>query len=121
MPAWVRPAAGQALPLAADDAAPLGPLVGASGLGMLVGALLFSAFGPGLPRRATFAWGFLLGGSPLFLVPAQRPGLAWCLVVSLVGLGAAYLVVTLLPFLGSLWAGMDRRDHRVTSATSVDP
>ena len=75
MPAWVRPAAGQALPLAADDAAPLGPLVGASGLGMLVGALLFSAFGPGLPRRATFAWGFLLGGSPLFLVPAQRPGL----------------------------------------------
>ena len=159
----------------------LGLLVGASGLGMLAGALLFSAFGPALPRRATFACGLLLGGSPLFLVLALRPGLAWCLVaaviaglaagslnpildtvmlelvppsmrarvfgvvnagcwaampvgalvtgflvegfglvVSLVGLGVAYLAVTLAPFLGSVWAGMDRRDHHVRSATSVD-
>lgn len=163
-----------------DGATSLGLMVGAAGLGMLAGALLFSAIGPRLPRRATFAAGFLLAGGPLFVVLALRPGLVWCLVaaalaglaagslnpilgtvmleqvpssmrarvlgvvdagcwaamplgalatgflveglglvVSLVALGAVYLVVTLAPCLGSVWAGMDRPDATVPVAASV--
>ena len=158
----------------------LGLLVGASGLGMLAGALLFSAVGPRLPRRATFAAGFLLAGGPLFMVLALRPGLAWCLaaaavggvaagalnpildtvmleqipaamrarvfgvvnagcwaampvgalvtgllvegfglVVSLVALGAVYLAVTLAPFVGPVWSGLDRGDRPALDAATV--
>lgn len=60
-----------------DGATSLGLLVGASGFGALVGALLFSVVGPRLPRRATFAAGFLLAGGPLFGVLALRPGSSW--------------------------------------------
>jgi len=70
----------------------LGLLVGAMGLGAFVGALLFSAVGHRLPRRATFAWGFLLAGGPSMLVFALQPSLVWCLVVTaLAGLAAGAL------------------------------
>ncbi len=163
-----------------DGATSLGLLVGASGLGMLVGALAFSALGPRLPRRATFATSFLLAGGPLFAVLALRPGLGWCLVaaaiagvaagslnpiidtvlleqvppvmrarvfgvvnagcwvampigalatgflvegaglvVTLVILGAVYVAVTLTPFFGAVWAGLDRRREPAAVAASV--
>lgn len=70
----------------------LGLLVGAMGLGAFTGALLFSAVGPRLPRRATFAWGFLLAGGPSMLVFATQPPLVWCLVATaLAGLAAGAL------------------------------
>ncbi len=70
----------------------LGLIVGAMGLGAFVGALLFSAIGPRLPRRATFAWGFLLAGGPSMLVYATQPGIVWCLVATaLSGLAAGAL------------------------------
>lgn len=70
----------------------LGLLVGAMGLGAFVGAMLFSAVGHRLPRRATFAWGFLLAGGPSMLVFALQPSLVWCLVVTaFAGLAAGAL------------------------------
>ncbi len=70
----------------------LGLIVGAMGLGAFAGALLFSAIGPRLPRRMTYAWGFLLAGGPSMLVYATQPGLVWCLVATgLAGLAAGAL------------------------------
>jgi len=70
----------------------LGLLVGAMGLGAFAGALLFSAVGHRLRRRATFAWGFLLAGGPSMLVFALQPSLVWCVVVTaLAGLAAGAL------------------------------
>jgi MFS family permease len=70
----------------------LGLIVGAMGLGAFAGALVFSAVGPRLPRRATFAWGFLLAGGPSLLVFALQPSLVWCLVATaLAGLAAGAL------------------------------
>lgn len=40
-------------------------------------------------------------------------------MVSLVALGAVYLLVTLAPCLGSVWAGMDRRDPAAPVTASV--
>lgn len=84
------------LPVYADrvlgGAQALGLLVGAMGLGAFVGALVFSAVGPRLPRRATFAWGFLLAGGPSMLVFAAQPSLVWCLVATaLAGVAAGAL------------------------------
>lgn len=74
------------LPVYADrvlgGAQALGLLVGAMGLGAFVGALVFSAVGHRLPRRATFAWGFLLAGGPSMLVYALQPSLVWCVVAT---------------------------------------
>lgn len=70
----------------------LGLIVGAMGLGAFVGALVFSVIGPRLPRRATFACGFLLAGGPSMLVYATQPGLVWCLTATaLAGLAAGAL------------------------------
>lgn len=84
------------LPVYADrvlgGAQALGLLVGAMGLGAFVGALVFSAVGPRLPRRATFAWGFLLAGGPSMLVFAAQLSLVWCLVATaLAGVAAGAL------------------------------
>jgi len=157
-----------------------GLLVGAGGFGALVGALLFSVVGTRLPRRATYAIGFLLAGPPVFFVLAARPGLAWCLVAtvlaglaagsinpiigtvmleqvppsmrarvqgvigagawaampagalltgllvqglgvvpSLIVCGACYLLATLPPFFGSVWARLDRDASAAAGATTV--
>ena len=161
-------------------AASFGLLVGASGLGALAGALLFSVVGTRLPRRATYATGFLLGGPPMFFVLAARPGLGWCLVATVlaglasgalnpiigtvtleqvpasmrarvqgvVGAGAwaampagalltgllvqglgvipslllcggCYLLATLPPFFGGVWAGLDRGAPGAPGAATV--
>jgi MFS family permease len=65
LPAWVRDEIG--------DPAALGIVFTALALGLLVGNGLFTWLGPRLPRRWTFAWALLIGGSPhLFVLGLSR-------------------------------------------------
>ena len=62
LPVWVHDVVGS------PEA--LGLLFGAFGLGAVVGNLLFTALAPKLPRYASFATCFVLGGSPHIFVMA---------------------------------------------------
>lgn len=70
----------------------LGLVGGTTGIGLLLGVLLGAWLGPRLPRRATYAVGFLQGGSPPFLALAASASLPPILTVSAVsGLAAGVL------------------------------
>ena len=62
----------------------LGLIGGVFGIGAVVGSSLFAWLGPRLPRRRSYAWGFLIGGSPRFFVLALAVVLPPVLGVSLV-------------------------------------
>jgi MFS family permease len=59
LPVFVKQVYGQALDL--------GLLIAASGAGAVIGALIFSAVGPRLPRHAVFVFGFVLTSLRFFL------------------------------------------------------
>ena len=64
-PVFVKQVYGQALDL--------GLLMAASGGGAVIGALIFSAVGPRLPRHAIFVFGFVLTSLRFFLYAAYPP------------------------------------------------
>jgi MFS family permease len=69
----------------------LGVVVGAFGAAAVVGAALFTALGPRLPRRRTFAWSFLIAGAPRLLalaLPLPYGAVVAVWVVSGIGAGA---------------------------------
>lgn len=76
VPVWVHDELGS--PLA------LGLIGGVFGVGAVVGSSVFAWLGPRLPRRRSFAWGFLVGGAPRFFVLAAVVVLPPVLAVSLV-------------------------------------
>jgi hypothetical protein len=76
VPVWVHDELGS--PLA------LGLIGGVFGVGAVVGSSVFAWLGPRLPRRRSFAWGFLVGGAPRFFVLALALTLPPVLAVSLV-------------------------------------
>jgi len=61
-PVFVKQVYGQALDL--------GLLIAANGAGAVIGALIFSAIGPRLPRHAVFVFGFVLTSLRFFLFAA---------------------------------------------------
>lgn len=67
-----------------NDRRVLGLLVGVMGGAALAGALLFSAFGQRLPRRATFFVAFLLCGPPRFFAFALGAPVAALVAVTVV-------------------------------------
>jgi MFS family permease len=77
LPAWVRDEVG--------DPAVLGSVFTALALGLVAGNLLYTWLGPRLPRRWTFAWALLLGGSPHLFVLALTHSVPLVLAVNLVG------------------------------------
>ncbi len=80
VPVWVRDAVGSPLGL--------GLVGGVFGIGAVAGAAMFAWLGPRLPRRQSFAWGFLVGGAPRFLTLAVASTLPPVLLVCvLAGLG----------------------------------
>jgi MFS family permease len=80
LPVWVEQEYGSPLGL--------GAIGGTFGVGAVLGSVLFAWLGPRLPRRGSYAWGFLLGGAPRFLVLAVAVTLPPVLAVSFVaGLG----------------------------------
>jgi MFS family permease len=80
VPVWVRDELGSPLGL--------GLIGGVFGIGAVAGSALFAWLGPRLPRRRSFAWGFLVAGAPRFVVLALALTLPPMLTVSLVaGLG----------------------------------
>jgi hypothetical protein len=76
-PVWAHQVAGSSLAL--------GLLGGALGLGAVAGNALATWLGPRLPRRLTYAVGFLVGGAPRFLVLALATGLGPVLAVTFIG------------------------------------
>ena len=64
-PVFVKQVYGQALDL--------GLLIAASGAGAVIGALIFSAIGPRLPRHAVFVFGFVLTSLRFFLFAMYPP------------------------------------------------
>ncbi len=116
LPVWVEETLGSPLGL--------GLIGGVFGVGAVLGSALFAWLGPRLPRRQSFAWGFLVGGAPRFLVLAGAVTLPPVLAVALlagVGVGAInpalssteyervprHLQARVLGALGALaWAGM---------------
>lgn len=64
----------------------LGPILGASGVGAaLLGNLIGAWLAPRLPRRATYAIGFLIGGAPLFVALAASTTLWLPITVAFIG------------------------------------
>jgi MFS family permease len=116
VPVWVRDELGSPLGL--------GLIGGAFGVGAVAGSAVFAWLGPRLPRRGSYAWGFLVGGSPRFLVLAVAVTLPPVLAVTLLaglGVGAVnpalssteyervprHLQARVLGALGALaWAGI---------------
>lgn len=71
-----------------DGPIALGLIGGTFGVGAVAGSAAFAWLGPRLPRRQSFAWGFLVGGAGRFFVLAAAVTLPPVLVVSFVaGLG----------------------------------
>lgn len=80
LPVYVRRVYGSAVEL--------GLLLGAAGVGTLMGVLAYGAFGSRLPRRATFVGAFLVAAVPLMGL-ALLPGLVVAVVVVMItGLAA---------------------------------
>lgn len=77
LPVWVQDRLG------APEA--LGLIIGAGGVGGLLGNLIGAWLGPRLPRRATYAVGFLIGGAPLFVALAASSTLWLPLTVAFIG------------------------------------
>lgn len=73
LPVWAR--------TRVHDAAAMGAVGGAGGLGLLGGVLLGAWLGPRLPRHTTFATGYLLGAFPPFVVLAFTTSLSVVLPV----------------------------------------
>jgi MFS family permease len=83
-PVWARDVAGTAVAL--------GLLTGAFSVGAVLGNVIFTAIAPRAPRWALFSAGFLVAGSPKWLVMALVPELWVVYAVSFLGgLGAAAL------------------------------
>lgn len=76
LPVWVRDRL--------HTPAALGFLGGAAAVGALLGILAGAWIGHRLPRRTTYAWGFLVAGAPLFLAPALLPALSPVLAIYLI-------------------------------------
>jgi MFS family permease len=76
IPVWVR--------TRIHHASGLGLIGGASALGLVVGALAGTWLGHRMPRRATYAIGFLIGGSPVFFALAFAFTLPPVLVVAVI-------------------------------------
>jgi MFS family permease len=73
----------------AHSSVDLGLMGGAFALGAVLGNILTTWLGPRLPRRLTYAVGFLVCGAPRFFVVAAVPAIAAIIAVSFVsGLGA---------------------------------
>ncbi|HEX2773193.1 MAG TPA: MFS transporter [Micromonosporaceae bacterium] len=90
-PVWARDVAGTAVAL--------GLLTGAFSVGAVLGNLVFTAVAPRAPRWAVFSIGFLVAGSPKWVVMALVPDLWVVYAVSFLGgLGAA----ALNPILGAV-------------------
>jgi MFS family permease len=84
LPAWVRDEVG--------DPAALGIVFTALALGLLAGNALYTWLGPRLPRRWTFAWALLIGGSPhLFVLALSRSVPVVLAVTAASGLAAGAL------------------------------
>ncbi|MGH8928342.1 MAG: MFS transporter [Acidimicrobiia bacterium] len=66
-------------PLYADEVlggpTALGLIIGAFGIGSVLGAVVYGAVGDRLPKRLTFLLAFLIGGSPRLFLLAAQPGL----------------------------------------------
>lgn len=77
LPAWVRDEIG--------NPAALGGIVTALAAGLVVGNALSTWLGPRLPRRHTFAWAFLIAGSPHLFVLALSHSLPLILAVTAIG------------------------------------
>jgi MFS family permease len=83
-PVWARDVAGTAVAL--------GVLTGAFSLGAVLGNVVFTALAPRAPRWAVFSVGFLVAGSPKWVVMALVPELWVVYAVSFLGgVGAAAL------------------------------
>lgn len=76
LPVWAR--------TRAHEAAALGAVGGASGLGMLGGVLLGAWLGPRLPRHLTYAVGYVVAAAPPFVVLALSSSLPAVLPVMVV-------------------------------------
>jgi MFS family permease len=77
MPVWAHQVARSSLAL--------GLLGGAAGLGAVGGNALATWLGPRLPRRMTYAVGFLAGGAPRYVALALASGVSPVLAVAFVG------------------------------------
>ncbi|SCF15258.1 MFS transporter [Micromonospora mirobrigensis] len=90
-PVWAREVAG--------SPAALGALSAAFAVGAVLGNVVFTALAPRVPRFATFAVGFLVGGAPRFLALALVDRLWAVYLISFVaGLGLA----AINPILGAI-------------------
>jgi MFS family permease len=82
-PVFVKQVYGQALDL--------GLLIAANGGGAVIGAVLFSGFGPRLPRHAVFVFGFVLTSLRFFLYATFPPLWVAILFVAISSIGAGPL------------------------------
>jgi MFS family permease len=82
-PVFVKQVYGKALDL--------GLLIAASGGGAVIGALIFSAIGPRLPRHAVFVFGFVLTSFRFFLYATYPPLWVALVFVVICSLGAGPL------------------------------
>lgn len=112
------------LPVAATrqygGAAAFGLVVGTLGATALVGALVFSAVGYRLPRRATFVTAFALGGPPTYLVVGADlplPVVVAVVAVSGLGVGAINPIISTIE-LERVPAGMRARVYGVIGAAA---
>ncbi len=79
-PVWAKEMTGSAVAL--------GLISAAVGLGAVSGNAVTTWLGPRLPRRLTYGWGFLLGGSPRFFALAALSAVSPVVAVAFVaGLG----------------------------------
>jgi MFS family permease len=115
-PVWAKDVTGSSVTL--------GLMLGVWGIGAVVGNAVLTWLGPRLPRRRTYAWCFLLAGSPRLFAMALLSSVAPVLVVFVLGgfaagginpiLGAVeyervprHLQARVLGALGALaWAGI---------------
>jgi MFS family permease len=77
LPAWVRQEIGRP--------AALGAVFAALALGLTAGNVLYTWLGPRLPRRRTFTWALLIGGSPHLFVLALSHSVSIVLAVTAAG------------------------------------
>lgn len=82
-PVFVKQVYGQALDL--------GLLISANGAGAVIGALIFSAIGPRLPRHAIFVFGFVLTSLRFFLYATYPPLWVALIFVMISSMGAGPL------------------------------
>lgn len=90
-PVWARDVVG--------SAAALGLLFGMTGLGAVLGSVVFTVVAPRVPRWAVFSVAFLIGGSPRIFVTALFPD-AW--TVYGVTFVSGLAIAALNPILGAV-------------------